>query len=253
MHFRTSMTLSVATMAVVAAGIAACSSDSEEVADSISTAASPIVQHAGVMRLRAEVEGNVTRVALLDEGGNGIGTLELTTEAPHRVHARQNVRGHAFEASWSDDGLTFTREGRSPLTVRAGESRSDADDRALLESTSELSIALGVAHDVGAFSLVTEDTSATVRPLSFGTGADDRDKFTGTDWEWGTSSSSWNTAYGASQNAAYNGCSALNSGGGCATFQGATMTTSCGSYGYYTSCSTTITVGACAGAGNCPH
>lgn len=253
MNFRKTVSVSIATMAVLAAGLVACSSDQESPTDAASKTASPIVQQAGVMRFRSEAIGNVTRVALLDEAGNGIGTLELTTDAPHRVRAKQSVRGRSFEASWSDDGLTFTPDGKRPVTVDARGARGEEAERALLDATNDLSIALGVARDVGAFSLVTNDTAPTVRPLILGTGEDDRDRFTGNNWAWGTGSSSWTSAYGASQNSAYSGCAAVYPGGGCATFQGATMSTSCSTGSYYTSCTTTVTVGACAGTGTCPH
>ena len=253
MKIRKSVCISVAALATIASSVVACAAGSDEPQEAASSsAASAIVQQAGVKRFRAQVTGNVVQVALLDEAGNGVGSLELTTEAPHRVHAKQTVFGRVLEASWSDDGLTFTRAGKAALTVHAGETRSADADQVLLDATDDLNVALGLARDVGAFSLVARESGGAVKTLTLGTGEDDRDRFTGTNWSWGTGSSSWTTAYNASQNTAYSGCAAVHSSG-CATYQGATMSTSCSTGSYYTSCSTTVTVGACASTGTCPR
>jgi hypothetical protein len=254
MNRRLSICLPIASVAIIALTATACSQGPDGSGEGpSSSAASPIVQQTAVKRFRSQVSGNVTRVELLDEAGDGIGTLELTTEALPRVRAKQTVLGRTFEASWTDVDLIFTPEGKGSITVRAGEPRTVDEERALEEATDDLNIALGLARDVGVFSLLeSEPAMPSRKPLSLGTGEEEKDKFEGSYWVWGTSQSAAQSAYNGSQNTAYTSCTGVYPSGGCATYQGATMTTSCSTGTLTTSCNTTITVAPCAGSGTCP-
>ncbi len=239
----------------LASALAACADapPSDEI-EATSSAASPIVQSAGVMRIRASADGAVTHVDLLDEGGGRVGALELTTEGAHRMRAALTLGGRAVDMRWTESELTLSRAGEGPLTVPIGEPLGAGADAALLAATGELNVVMGVARDLGAFSLIPSDSSGApaARPLFLGTGGN-TNTFEGNDWAWGTGSSSWLQAYAGSQNAAYNGCVAVHPGGGCSTHQGATMNTSCSNGTLSVSCTTTLTPGSCSSTGNCPR
>lgn len=207
--------------------------------DAVSKAASPIVQAGGVARLRSATTGDVTRVELLDEAGRPIGTLELVTVAAQHVRGKQLLAGHSLDVTWTDTEVTFARDGASPITLSAGAVGGPELEATLRDATAALNVATGVARDVGVFSpLQGEPNQITTTPLFLGTGTGN-DSFTGYAWAWGTSNSSVQQAYYGSQNSAYNACQAVSSS--CATWQGATMTTSCSSGSFTVSCSTTIT------------
>jgi hypothetical protein len=258
-HRALSVGLLLAGAGALAVSAVACSDErpSEE-SEVASVAAPPGVQSAGVMRLRSNANGPVTHVDLLDEGGARLGTLELTTEGEHRVRAALTLGERSVDMRWTEAELTLSRDGQGPFTFRAGAANGESAEAALRDATDELKVAMGVAHHLGAFAPIPGGAPAAQAPrLLFLSTADDDDRFEGTQWYWGTSQSAWQNAYNGSQNAAYNGCSAIYPSGGCATYQGATMNTSCSTgttYGApYTSCTTTITPGSCTSTGNCPR
>ncbi|HEU4537830.1 MAG TPA: glycosyltransferase, partial [Polyangiaceae bacterium] len=259
-HRALSAGLFLASAGALASLAAACSDErpGEASEAAASSAAPPSVQGAGVMRLRSEVNGPVTRVELLDEGGGRVGTLELTTEGERHMGAALTLGERSTNLRWTERELTLSRGGADPFTFRAGEANGDDAQAALRDATDELKVVMGVAHHLGAFAPVPGGASAGKAPrlLFLGT-ADDDDRFEGNNWQWGTSQYSWQTAYNGSQNTAYTGCTSVYPSGGCATYQGAQMNTSCSTGTYYgasyTSCTTTIVPGSCAGTGNCPQ
>lgn len=258
-HRALSVGLFLASAGALASLSAACSDErSVEGGEAASVVAPPGVQSAGVMRLRSSVNGAVTHVDLLDEGGGRVGNLELRAEGERRMQAALTLGERSVTLRWTEAELSLSREGQGPVTVRVGGANGESAEAALRDANDELKVAMGVAHHLGAFAPIPGGAPASQAPrlLFLGT-ADDDDRFEGTQWYWGTSQSAWQNAYNGSQNTAYNGCSAVYPSGGCATYQGAQMNTSCStgtSYGMsYTSCSTTITPGSCAGSGNCPQ
>lgn len=242
MKVRTSLAVSTAVASLLAIGVAACSQGAD--GTDASVAASPVVQAAGVQRIKFLSATGVTHVDLLDEAGQEIGTLLLETTGEHQVRARQTLHGQALDATWDARQLSFTRNDEASVSVRVGEKPSDAVDGVLEEASDALTVATFVAAQVGVYSPVAPE-GVTSQPLDFewGTGCNGHWNYSGSSSTWSNGQQAALACQQAAAGAAYQACVQIN-GSMCNTSNTTTTTTTV-TPGYFTgySCTTTISVG----------
>jgi len=235
--------LSSSLASLLAIGLVACSQGADSADTSV--AASPLVQAAGVQRIRFLTTSNVTQVDLLDEAGQEIGTLLLETTGEHQVHARQTLHGETLDATWNAQELSFSRNAELVVSVRAGEEHSDALDDTLESASDALTVATFVAAQVGVYSPVDPE-GALSQPLDFGqwgTGCSGQWNYSGSSSTWSSSSQAALSCQQSAAQAAYSTCVQIN-GSMCNTSSTTTTTTTV-TPGYFTgyTCTTTISVG----------
>jgi hypothetical protein len=240
--------LSSSLASLLAIGLAACSQGAD--GGDASVAASPLVQAAGVQRIKFLAASNVTHVDLLDEAGQEIGTLVLETTGEQEVRARQTLHGHTLDATWNAQELSFTRNAEAPVSVRAGEQHSDALDDTLERASEALTVATFVAAQVGVYSPVDPE-GAFSQPQDFGdwgTGCNGHWNYSGSSSTWSNGQQAALACQQAAAQAAYSTCVQIN-GSMCNTSSTTTTTTTV-TPGYFTgyTCTTTISVGY-----NCNH
>lgn len=241
MKLRTSLAISGCVAFLVAVGIAGCSQGPEDVDASV--AASPIVQSAGVQRIKYRAADNVTTVDLLDAEGQQIGTLTLEATAEQQVHARQTLHGRTLDATWNAKELSFTEGSGEPVVLRAGEEPPDELQQTLQDASDALTVATYLAAQVDVYSpVVTDPGMLQPQDYGWGTGCRGHWNYSGTSSTWSSTSQSLLQCQQSSAQAAYSTCVQINGSLCHGTNTTSTTTVTSGYFTGYT-CTTTISVG----------